>query len=68
MDKMMIQNQQNTAYQELIHQVGMDLEEGRQQVVAAVNNTMVRTYWTIGWHIVEMNRMDMKKPSMVRAF
>ena len=61
MDEITIQNRQNSDYQELIHQVGVDLENGRQQVVAAVNNTMVRTYWTIGQHIVEYEQKGHEK-------
>ena len=44
---------QQADYRELIRQVGQDLESGRKQVVTVVNNVMVRTYWTIGQHIVE---------------
>ena len=59
--EMTIVNQQNPEYQELIHQIGRDLETGRQQFVIAVNNVMVRTYWTIGQHIVEYEQKGQEK-------
>lgn len=58
---MTVVNQQNPEYQELIHQVGRDLENGRRQFVTAVNNVMVRTYWTIGQHIVEYEQKGQEK-------
>ena len=60
-NEMTIINQLNPEYQELIHQVGRDLESGRQQYVTAVNNIMVRTYWTIGQHIVEYEQKGQAK-------
>ena len=60
-NEMTIANQQNPEYQELICQVGHDLETGRQQFATAVNNVMVRTYWTIGRHIVEYEQKGQEK-------
>ena len=40
--------QTNKDYQELIHQVGVALEDGRSRAFSAVNNAMVVTYWKIG--------------------
>ena len=52
---------QQADYRELIQRVGQDLEAGRQQLVTAVNNAMVRTYWTIGQHIVEYEQKGKNK-------
>ncbi len=48
-------------YQDLIRQVGCDLEAGRIQAVSAVNSAMVRTYWMIGQHIVEYEQKGHEK-------
>ena len=48
-------------YQDLIRQVGCDLEAGRMQVISAVNSAMVRTYWIIGQHIVEYEQKGHEK-------
>ena len=48
-------------YQDLIRQVGCDLEAGRMQVISAVNSAMVRTYWIIGQHIVEYEQNGHEK-------
>lgn len=48
-------------YQDLIRQVGCDLEAGRIQAVSAVNSAMVRTYWMIGQHIVEYEQNGHEK-------
>ena len=49
-------------YQDLIRQVGCDLEAGRMQVVSAVNSAMVRTYWMRSDSILlNMNRRVMRK-------
>ena len=48
-------------YQDLIRQVGCDLEAGRMQVISAVNSAMVRTYWMIGQHIVEYEQKGHEK-------
>ena len=48
--------QTNKDYQELIHQVGVALEDGRNRAFSAVNNAMVVTYWKIGQYIVEFEQ------------
>ena len=40
-------------YEQLLQSIGTALHKGRQQMVKAVNATMVQTYWHIGQYIVE---------------
>ena len=42
-----------TDYEQLVANIGDILADGRNKVVAAINTTLVQTYWTIGQHIVE---------------
>ena len=46
MNKKKMIPQINDDYQELIHQVGIALEDGRRVIVTSINNAMVKTYWT----------------------
>ncbi len=46
----------NQDYQELLTDVGSILNQGRRRAAAAVNTTMVFTYWEIGHHIVEFEQ------------
>ena len=43
----------STDYNVLLDNVGHTLENGRRKAVAAVNTTIVETYWEIGRQIVE---------------
>ena len=52
---------ENSEYEELISRVGEVLEQGRRNVVQAVNSAMVRTYWEIGRTIVEYEQNGHKK-------
>ena len=57
----MISTRPNDDYQQLIQQVGVSLEAGREEIVSAVNNAMVRSYWEIGQHIVEYEQKGYEK-------
>ena len=46
-------NIQSSAYNQLIDNVGVALQEGRRNVATAINHAIVRTYWQIGQYIVE---------------
>lgn len=39
-------------YNQLIHQISETYIQGQRKAVAAVNTTMVETYWQIGQYIV----------------
>ena len=52
---------ENSEYEELISRVGEVLEQGRRNVVQAVNSAMVRTYWEIGRTIVEYEQNGHEK-------
>ena len=43
----------NSEYEQLIENVGIALQKGRNCIAQAVNSNIVRTYWQIGQHIVE---------------
>ena len=43
----------SSAYNQLIDNVGVALQEGRRNVATAINHAIVRTYWQIGQYIVE---------------
>lgn len=43
----------NNEYEKLIKNIGLLLEHGRRQAVAAINQILVKTYWDIGKQIVE---------------
>ena len=46
-------NIQSSAYNQLIDNVGVALQEGRRNAATAINHAIVRTYWQIGQYIVE---------------
>ncbi len=48
-------------YKILINNIGKILEKGRKQVVIAVNNILVNTYWEIGRQIVEFEQKGKEK-------
>ena len=53
---------QNTEqYASLVSEIGKLIQSGRVQAVQAVNQTMVRTYWEIGRHIVEYEQKGKEK-------
>lgn len=43
-------------YNQLIHQISETYQQGQRKAVAAVNSTMVETYWQIGRYIVEFEQ------------
>lgn len=43
-------------YNQLIHQISETYIQGQRKAVAAVNSTMVETYWQIGQYIVEFEQ------------
>lgn len=43
-------------YNQLIHQISETYQQGQRNAVAAVNSTMVETYWQIGRYIVEFEQ------------
>jgi predicted nuclease of restriction endonuclease-like (RecB) superfamily len=43
-------------YQNLVSQIGILLQKGRQQAAQSVNTILVQTYWRIGQHIVEFEQ------------
>lgn len=45
------------SYNELLRQVGEDLQTGRRSMASAINHHIVCTYWQIGRHIVEFEQM-----------
>lgn len=47
---------QSKEYEQLLQTIGGTLEHGRTEIARAVNNTIVRTYWEIGRHIVEFEQ------------
>ncbi len=48
-------------YDALLVNIGAELEQGRQQAAAAVNNAIVTSYWKIGQHIVEYEQKGNEK-------
>ena len=54
-------NVEPSKYNELIHQIGGLLSNGRQQVAQSVNIILVRTYWSVGRHIVEYEQGGREK-------
>lgn len=50
MDKMSLER---LKYDALVQQIGGLLHSGRTQVAQSVNTILVRTYWSVGRHIVE---------------
>ncbi len=46
----------NTSYHNLVTQIGDLLNAARGQVAKSVNDIMVRTYWSVGQHIVEFEQ------------
>jgi predicted nuclease of restriction endonuclease-like (RecB) superfamily len=50
----MLQN--SSAYNSLIGQIGSLLQESQDQSARAVNTILIRTYWSIGRHIVEFEQ------------
>lgn len=52
-NEIMTSNVVSRDYEELIQNVGIALQNGRQNIVHAVNTTIVHTYWQIGKHIIE---------------
>lgn len=46
----------NENYNQLIHQISETYIQGQRKAVAAVNSTMVETYWQIGQYIVEFEQ------------
>ncbi len=51
----------NTNYDNLLQNIGKELNRGHQQVVSAVNAAMLETYWHIGQHIVEYEQKGNEK-------
>jgi len=45
-----------STYDNLISEISSVLREGRKTAMAAVNNSLVQTYWLIGKHIVEFEQ------------
>ena len=43
-------------YQNLIEQIGVLLQEGRQKAAQSVNTILVQTYWEVGKYIVEFEQ------------
>lgn len=43
-------------YQNLIDQIGIILQQGRQKAAQSVNNILVQTYWEIGRYIIEFEQ------------
>lgn len=49
-------NIKKTPYNQLIQQIGVLLQSGREQAAKSVNTILVQTYWLIGQHIVEFEQ------------
>lgn len=49
-------NIEKASYDQLIHQIGSLLKNGRKQAIQSVNTILVQTYWHIGQHIVEFEQ------------
>jgi predicted nuclease of restriction endonuclease-like (RecB) superfamily len=49
-------NIEKTPYSQLIQQIGVLLQSGREQAAKSVNTILVQTYWLIGQHIVEFEQ------------
>lgn len=49
-------NIEKAPYDQLIHQIGSLLKNGRKQAIQSVNTILVQTYWHIGQHIVEFEQ------------
>jgi predicted nuclease of restriction endonuclease-like (RecB) superfamily len=43
-------------YENLVSEIGILLQQGRQQAAQSVNTILVQTYWRIGQHIVEFEQ------------
>ena len=48
-------------YNDLLKNIGNELEQGRQRAAAAINNAIVTSYWKIGQHIVEFEQKGHEK-------
>ncbi len=46
-------NLDKSKYTELINEIGVILQKGREQVAQSVNTILVKTYWFVGRYIVE---------------
>lgn len=46
----------STTLEELLQQVRLLIQQGRHEVLRAVDRVQVRTYWEIGRHIVEFEQ------------
>jgi predicted nuclease of restriction endonuclease-like (RecB) superfamily len=46
----------NNQYKSLVSQIGILLQNGREQAGRAVNNILVKTYWEIGKYIVDFEQ------------
>ena len=58
MDKMSLER---LKYDALVQQIGGLLHSGRTQVAQSVNTILVRTYWSVGRHIVEYEQGGKEK-------
>ena len=52
---------ENSKYNSLITTIGEVLEQGKRNVLHAVNHAIVQTYWAIGKHIVEFEQAGNEK-------
>ena len=48
-------------YTNLINEIGVLLQKGREQVAQSVNTILVQTYWLVGRHIVEFEQGGKEK-------
>lgn len=49
------------SYAQLVNTIGQILEKGRRKALQSVNQILVRTYWEIGWQIVEYEQQGKEK-------
>jgi len=54
-------------YNQLIHQISETYIQGQRKAVAAINSTMVETYWQIGQYIVEFEQGGQIKAAYGKA-
>ncbi len=54
-------NGQITDYQKLIDNIGASYQNSQNQLVTAVNQTMLQSYWQIGKYIVEFEQQGEQK-------
>lgn len=48
-------------YNNLINEIGILLQKGRERVTQSANSILVQTYWLIGKHIVEFEQGGKEK-------